>query len=284
MCIKLKNDIIIIKDEILDMLSKEGIISEKDIVYVSGSLVEPIVNADYSDMGNCSSDIDLFVIIDEKNGRTLGDKLTGYKKEHKITIFQMYNEIGCDIEIFSKNSVKELSEAINNIQLSNHMRTRNGLKVPEGWSDRDIKSFINRLNYSIPISGNEEYHKLKNSINYNKYSQYRIRRLTNEIDNIISDIWGNLSRNTFDTCVFLVREAYLKLMELILYRVGQTVDRDKWVSYKFMRMVEIFPEYEPYREIYKTIFLEQLEDYEYGKQCIVKAVECINEFFIDVEV
>ena len=265
--------------QILEFLIKDGLITIDDIVYLSGSVVESTVNLKYSGMGNEESDLDIFIIRKDDNFDI--DDNGGYKHRHKITVFKKYFDIQCDIEIYRFSDVCELLNNLNKIQFSEQVRTPNLLPRPVGWNQRDVKSFINRLNYSIVIQNEQQYQLLQNKCNLAAYSKYSMQLIINEIDSLIADIWGNLKPETYDVALYLTRNAFIKLLEFMLYSDYQTVDRTKWIIFKGLICVS---DNEEYLGLYNELFKGEVSNFKTCKKIIIKSVDLINEYIQDMDI
>lgn len=265
--------------QILDFLIEDGLITIDDIVYLSGSLVESAVNLKYSGMGNEESDLDIFII--KKDNDFAINNSNGYKRRHKITIFKKYFNIQCDIEIYRFSDVCELLNNLNKIQFSEQVRTPNLLPRPVGWNQRDVKSFINRLNYSIVIQNEQQYQLLQSNFNLVVYSKYSMQLIINEIDSLIADVWGNLKPESYDVALYLARNAFIKLLEFMLYSEYQTVDRTKWIIFKGLIFVS---DNEEYLRLYKELFKGEVSDFKSCKKTIVKSIDLINEYIQDMDI
>lgn len=284
MSIQLKNGITIDKNVLIERLREDGLLEDDDLVFVAGSLIESIVNLDYSKMGNSLSDIDVFIIKNKELNLEKIHSGDSYVKNNVITVFRNYDNLGYDIEIYTMKCVQNLINAVNSIELHKDVKTQNSFKVDSSWTEPLVASFLNRLNYSMAVNKIEQYYRLKDSINYQKYKMYRIQKLMNEIDNIIVDVYGNLTEEMYEVSLYLTREAYINFMKMILVYEGQTIDRDKWVIYKFSRLAELMQQYQEYENVYQQLFLAAINGFEKGKEIIQMTIDSMNNFFAEMEV
>lgn len=268
------------KKRLSKKLLKDGLIKKDDIVYLSGSIVESVVRGDiYSPIGNKLSDIDIYIITSSNFDNIKGD---GYKKIHKHVEFKRYDGIQYDIEIYKYEDVEKMLIDINNIEFSEQIRIPNLFNRPKGWSARDVRSFINRFNYSIVLQNEKKYKKLKKILNVKNFNKYEIQILINEIEGLVRDVIGNLKKETYDTALYLCREVFVKFLFILLNLNGETVDREKWAIYKGLIILEennknIF-------NMYNLLFKDNLIDFNKGKHIITACLNEINDYLVDIDI
>lgn len=272
--------LIVEKKKLREKLLKDGLIKKDDVVYLSGSIVESVVRGDiYSSIGNKLSDIDIYIITSSNFDNIKGD---GYKKIHKHVEFKRYDGIQYDIEIYKYEDVEKMLIDINNIEFSEQIRIPNLFNRPRGWSSRDVRSFINRFNYSIVLQNEKKYKKLKKIMNVKNFNKYEIQILINEIEGLVRDVIGNLKKETYDTVLYLCREVFVKFLFIILNLNGETVDREKWAIYKGLIILEennknIF-------NMYNLLFKDNLVDFKKGEYIITECLNEINDYLVDIDI
>ncbi|MBK5079929.1 MULTISPECIES: hypothetical protein [Streptococcus] len=279
----LKNNISVEQDELLTSLENELIISEDDLVFLAGSLIESAINPEFKDMGNKESDIDVFIIKRDFSNLIVDEKKS-YFKNGKITIFRRYAGMDFDIEIYSQEAIDNLIKSIENISIDESQRIRNSFKLPNSWSIRDVKSIVNRMKNSIAIQNVDSFIHICNQIDIEKFLSYQRVLLVNEIDNILPDIWGNLTETIFEVSLFVTRNMFIKFMELFLVNEGETVDREKWVVYKALVLSKKSENYVELSRCFEKLFLSDVTKFSVAKETIIESVNYVNDKIIEMEI
>ena len=232
-----------------EILESAGVI-DNDIVYISGSLVEGYVDRFAKGMGNLYSDIDVFIIREHID----------YVKTNAVYTSDVNKIFFCDrlmldIEVFDKDYVIALSETLSELEIKKDIRISNVLKekLNKGNDYDFINSFLNRLLYSICIYGEESYLEIKNNMNFKKFLELRKYELINFIDNVYSDVTGNMLAREIDAALYSFRLILKKILEVALAEEEIFVDRDKWISLKFTNLVNQKNIYENIHSIYRNI-------------------------------
>lgn len=283
MHLRLNGNIEISTKDLLLRLENEGIIDSEDIVFLGGSLIESSIRSIYKDMGNLESDIDVF-IFKKNNDNLFIDEKGAYRKNDKITIFKRYDSIDYDIEIYNLQAIENLIKSIDDILVDESLRTRNSFSLPNSWNSREVNSIINRMNNSLAIQNESAFQSILDRIKWRNYGQYRKRLLINEIDNLLPDIWGNLSPRIFEVAVMLSRKLLTKFMEIILINEGETVDREKWVIYKSLILAtKEDTKYKDLAACFNNIFLSDVSDFNKAKEIIIDTINYVNDSIIEMD-
>ncbi len=209
-------DIKIDKKEILSFLEYD----KKDIIFISGSIVEGI--------GNKYSDLDVYVIKDaflDLNSR----KIEYVSNKSKTQFEELSNGIVCDIEYWPLKTVETLISKIRNINIEDlSIRTREHLKI-ENYSMEELASFIHRFLNSYPIYNEKEYNSLKEQLHLDKFYKLMTRKYINNMDNVYEDVIGNMENNSTETMLISARNLLFELMNGYIFSEKYTIDRQKWI-------------------------------------------------------
>ncbi|MCL2221912.1 MAG: hypothetical protein FWC20_00905 [Oscillospiraceae bacterium] len=206
-----------------------------DIVYLGGSLIEGTISVYSEGMGNCYSDIDVFIIREKSEF----DKTEAvYSSATRKTYFVDSLLNGADIEVYSSEFVYSLKNVLNRHKISADVRIANVFENVKGVENDLflINTFLNRLYYSICIYNHETYSSLKSGMSFRKFLKIKDAELTASIENLIPDVKGNLEVGQIDVALYCMREAYLKMMNFILVSEDIFVDRTKWIPLKFKNL------------------------------------------------
>ena len=189
-----------------------------------------------------------------------------------------------DIEIYSQEAIDNLIKSIENISIDESQRIRNSFKLPNSWSIRDVKSIVNRMKNSIAIQNVDSFIHICNQIDIEKFLSYQRVLLVNEIDNILPDIWGNLTETIFEVSLFVTRNMFIKFMELFLVNEGETVDREKWVVYKALVLSKKSENYVELSRCFEKLFLSDVTKFSVAKETIIESVNYVNDKIIEMEI
>ena len=99
---------------------------------------------------------------------------------------------------------------------------------------------------------------LKNKLVLSKWLELQKYSIINLIENLYADILGNLDEKNYDVAVMCTRDAYLLLIKYIVFSLGDTVDRDKWLSVKLRNIVKYHPSYQELESLYNILFFGDL--------------------------
>lgn len=189
--------------ELLEVISPE----EKDIVYLSGSLIEGY--------GNKYSDLDVFII---KHDISNIDSQFRYE-DFKIKLIYKGNS-KLDFEYHEYSKVFNLIDFANSFDPDN-LDSLENLSV-------DRIEFLHRFLVSIPIFNSEDYEIHKNNINkknlYNALKYHRRRSFNAHL----MDCHGMLENNDIDTAVFWSKQTLCDAIDVYLAAKGDTNTSQKW--------------------------------------------------------
>ena len=271
------------ENKVVEMLD----LFESDIVLLTGSLIEGMTNSVSINMGNELSDIDIYIIRENKNFY-LRDYV--YDEGYSVTYFKKYDNVNYDISVFRKDDVEFLFKEIDKIHFENRKRILNSLKLPNYWDLRATNEFINRIHYSINIKGKKEWDLLYKKLNLSLYCDLYKRHLMTYIDNAYEDILGNVQSKQYETALYCIRYSYMLLIQVALYNEKETLDREKWAVLKLENLVNIDSFYkiilDKYYEIFYLIDREKAKSIKFYTQIlqfmndiIVQMEDKDNEFF-----
>lgn len=232
---------------------------DSDIVYIGGSIVEGSICEISKGMGNCYSDIDVFII--REHSKFLESSCV-YDDTVRKTFFCNDFSVGLDVEIYDMEYVEDFIIALDTIEIStngrignsfaNHLRYGNELSF--------INTFLARLFNSIPIYKKDDYDKLIKKINFSKFLEIMTAQTIVETDGIIYDVYGNIDSDQIDVALHCARNVMLNVMKIILMRNGCFVDREKWVYLKFYNICVQKKELLPFYDVCLMLFRGNLLD------------------------
>ena len=137
---------------------------------------------------------------------------------------------------------------------------------------------------SIAIQNVDSFIHICNQIDIEKFLSYQRVLLVNEIDNILPDIWGNLTETIFEVSLFVTRNMFIKFMELFLVNEGETVDREKWVVYKALVLSKKSENYVELSRCFEKLFLSDVTKFSVAKETIIESVNYVNDKIIEMEI
>lgn len=238
----------LIYSKLLDSLD----VTEDDIVYLGGSLIEALVNKYGRRVGNKLSDLDIFVL--KKNVDYINVNAT-YSTEICKTDFMECQGINCDIEYYDISIINEIFKGINSIHFDESERILNSINMPKGFTFDKVNEFMTRFIYSIPIFNIEKFEVLKESVDTDLFFKIKEYYCIQGIDNIKTDIFGNIEKGEYTTAFLLCREAAFKLIEYIFSREKIYNDRKKWAWIKIENLASEKSEYEDVFTFLKNVIL-----------------------------
>lgn len=254
----MKNELYITKiDKCLDLINLRDHLKllPDDIAYIGGSLIDGQINRYSEGLGNKYSDLDIFIIRESSKFR---DSNSTYAGKFKKIDFLELPEYGIDIEIYDRQFIENLILSVNNIELVSDQRVSNSFVIDDSFDYADISTFFNRFRNSICIFNENEFDLLKNKLVLSKWLELQKYSIINLIENLYADILGNLDEKNYDVAVMCTRDAYLLLIKYIVFSLGDTVDRDKWLSVKLRNIVKYHPSYQELESLYNILFFGDL--------------------------
>ncbi|CAH0417527.1 hypothetical protein WFA24289_01869 [Periweissella fabaria] len=271
-------DITRFKGEYLDSIKNSGVnIESSDIVYVAGSLVEGEISSIGFGMGNEYSDIDLFVI---KTNAEPSNNIHSYSVNNRRFDFKKIQGKHFDVETYDIQQLVEIFNSIKSVDFGLNKNLKKQIKLPSGWTFTTLNSIIHRLFMSCSIQNDSQYKELKQKLDLKKYQKIYFGILMNRIDDATSDVMGNLTDfASRTTAMYVIRQSYVHLLEMILLTQGYTNDRPKWSFLKFNNLLQ---QYEQYREVwnwYQKVHFEGINlEKESSKIVIEDAQIFLNEY------
>lgn len=250
------------KKEILNLLEYD----EKDIVFISGSIVEGISNK--------YSDLDVYVIKSDFSNMNLSN-MDYVSDMNKSQFGQLSNGIRCDIEYWSLSTVTSLISKIKAINFEDlSIRTLNQIDIKNCSTD-ELASFIHRFVNSYPIYNEEDYKPLKEQLDLNKFCKLMARKHINSMDNKYEDVIGNMESNSKETALISARNLLFELMAAYIFSEKHTIDRTKWIFEKLKIIADKSDNGKEILEQFKKLYCYcQLND----EKDILENVESILNF------
>ncbi|MBL6440926.1 hypothetical protein JNE33_10580 [Streptococcus suis] len=228
-----------------------------DIAYLGGSLIDGEVNKYSEGLGNKYSDLDVFIIRESSKFK---DSNSTYSGKFKKIDFLELPDYGIDIEIYDREFIESLISSVSRIKFDSNQRIANSFIIDDSFDYTDISTFFNRFRNSICIFNESEFSLLKNKLVLSKWLELQKYSIINFIENLYSDILGNLDEKNYDVAVMCTRDAYLLLIKYIVFSLGDTVDRDKWLSVKLRNLVKYHPSYQELESVYNILFFGDLSN------------------------
>ncbi|ERT46254.1 MULTISPECIES: hypothetical protein [Fusobacterium] len=238
-------------------------INSKDIVYLSGSLIEGI--------GNSYSDLDIFIVTKDIDKF----KTTNYDYSRKLskTIFKNFFDKKCDIEIYDYNLILRNIFILNNLKSENYRI----LNIFEGISSFNFFSFIHRLLIGVSINNSKDFLYLKEQIDLEKYFIILKFFYQNSVENLYDDLVGNIERKNYLTVKLLGNMIIPYLISYYLCGKKISIDRVKWSILKLENLSQKDNSAYNFFEKIKFIMNEHVSDTEYG----FKVIKLINDTMVE---
>ncbi|WP_163193744.1 hypothetical protein [Clostridium thermarum] len=250
-----QRNIVINRKDILRILSFQ----DEDIIFLSGSLIEGIINKYSKGMGNKLSDIDVFILSNDVN--KIQKSTFDYEREGLKTQFKKQNGVDFDIEIHCKKSIVNLIDQLNTYNFDDSIRTFNALKLPTDFDFYKFTSFLHRLQNSIVIYNEKEFDSLISRFNRKNYFKLMTRVSVNKIDLYYEDVVGNIENGQLEVAVNIARTILLETMKAYLFHMKSSIDRDKWIPLKLKNLAQYNDEVaEIYVRFKKLYFEEKLDE------------------------
>lgn len=256
-------------DELIEKLC----IYEDDIVFLSGSLVESRVNRYSKGIGNIYSDLDVFIIRTHSN---FIESNSTYTEKYKKTDFMNLDLLGIDVEIFDKEFVDELWIRISNINFSPRIRIANSIDIPVGISEYSTNSFLNRFINAVPIYNCEEYEDLKKKLMIDNWIKFQRYTIENSIENILTDVDGNIQAKRFEVSVLCSRVAFTQMIKYLILSVGDLVDREKWLPVKLKNVAKYYSEYNDIVNFYNKLFFSDITNPKHKEEISIESIVFIR--------
>ncbi len=241
----------------LNILRERLNLFSDDVAYIGGSLIDGQINKYSEGLGNKYSDLDIFIIRESSKFK---DSDSTYAGKFKKIDFLELPDYGIDIEIYDRDFIENLILSISRIEFDLNQRVTNSFLIDDSFNYTDISTFFNRFRNSICIFNEDEFNLLKNKLTLSKWLELQKYSIINSIENLYADILGNLDSENFDVAVICTREAYLLLVKYIVFSLGDTVDRDKWLPIKLRNIVKYNPFYQELEHAYNVLFFGDLSD------------------------
>ncbi|EAG9428382.1 hypothetical protein CW829_14785 [Listeria monocytogenes] len=214
--------------EILSIEAMDVILQKNECTFsfVAGSLVEGF--------GNEKSDIDIFVVCQTlpqeesiESFRKLYPNSNVFYNPEKVTLTFEFKNIDFDIEF---HLISVLNKAISKNNIGE-------LRITDSYFD-----VLHRFKWSEPILKEQNYLKVKKSINYDLFAESYIRFLSIAYSIKTTDIMGAYRAKNFQSAFFMAWFLLESCMDAYLSMYGETNPNNKWRVNKIKR-VEAQPNY-----------------------------------------
>ena len=253
-----------------DIISKLSL-HNNDIAYISGSLVEGVLDEFGKGMGNQYSDIDVFIIREHS---LFVETESIYCDQYKKTTFIDDSFIALDVEIIDLDYINALAEAIkvahrcSSTKIKNALSS-NGLKFENLI---EVNSLINRLYHSICIFNESGYLEVVQKVDFAKFLKVMTEYYIVDFYHAKQDAIGNLREEQYDVALFCARNAFSKVLLAFLADKNIFVDRIRWAFLKFLNYVKAHSEYYDLFFAYEKLFRCDLKSAEVCKNTILEAI------------
>lgn len=253
---------------------------DSDIIYLSGSLIEGKVNIYSKGMGNKYSDIDVFIIRAPKEFESTQNV---YDYNYKKVDLKKIDGINYDIEIFDLDYIKEITESLDNINLTLNTRIGNSINLPDNTSHDDVNGFLNRFVNSIVIKNLDSYNIIKNKLEIDKWISLQKYFYINAIENGIEDIVGNMEANQLGVAMLCMQKTFLDFLKYVILFNRDLIDRDKWIPLKIANIAEQNELFLDVIDQHKFLFYSEKETVKMKKKVIQSSLNFVKNKIEELE-
>ena len=251
MCLSLKS---LVEENIMDVIAVPGTSKQihiknilkkvpfldDDIVFLSGSIIEGIQNQSSQGMGNMYSDLDVFILRNDKN---FDEKLeVVYDQVAVLKTFYNIDDVNIDVEVYKKSTIEKIIRSLNECSFDSNIRTPNQIKFYDGFNQRLFVTFMHRFINSLVIYNEKEYLEMKDSLAFDNFYRYYIRMCINRVDMNYEDVVGNLNKGEYEVAAIVAREILIETAKAFIGFNEETIDRLKWIPLK-LRNLALLSEY-----------------------------------------
>lgn len=192
--------------------------------WVSGSLVE--------DLGNVSSDIDIFVAVPEVSSNL---PTTRRDRDHAIYATVEHGR-RFDVEYWSEDRIEGLATRLAAAPVDDAKRST--LHYFEYWESE----FIHRILIGLPVVKPEAFLRLRASFDARLFQRYLATNAIHRVDDAFDDSVGMLENGDLDCAVLRARDTVELSIDALLYINGVTNDKTKFRLTKLKRLIAKRPE------------------------------------------
>ncbi|GGX57648.1 hypothetical protein [Saccharospirillum salsuginis] len=193
--------------ELLGLIESQ--ITESTPVWIAGSLVENI--------GNESSDIDIYAVVDDLD--TVEEYVTD-GGSYKIQM-HYYKNRRVDVEFWSQDSVSSLASKLSELKIE-----RAESSFLDALSENEI-DFLHRVFNCIVAQGVSTFNDLVGQFDSSKLNQYLFENKRIYIDDSFDDTVGMLNSNNITGAISRSIETLEFSLDLLLYSKGWTNPKSK---------------------------------------------------------
>lgn len=230
--------------------------------WLSGSLVEGL--------GNKSSDVDIFVLVEELSSSV---PATRRDVDH-FTLAFVSDGLRYDVEFWPKARVLALAHKLSTLQLDD----------PEFNSNHYLSywesEFIHRLATGVALDNPAEFETARSWFDLKLFSGYLFENCLRRFDDAFDDSVGMLADNQLGLAALRSREVIELAIDALLYASGITNDKTKFRAVKLRRLTKLFPEYTSYEKAFwefeTSLPLTGAEQRQYAEAALLFSSELIG--------
>ena len=247
-------------NEIFDLIRSQ--VTEKTPIWIAGSLIEGI--------GNESSDIDVYIVVEDLN--TIQEYVTD-GDGMKIQIHYFKNR-RIDVEIWSYGAIDRLASKINELQIENAENS-----ILDALDENEI-DFSHRIFNCRVIGDSGSYENIVERFDRDKINRYLFENKRMYIDDSFDDTVGMLQSGNVSGAIRRSQETIEFSLDLLLYSKGWTNPKSK---HRFKLMEAIYESDVDVREVYLDYwsFMHSLPVSECGKRDYVNTGLYLSEKIVE---
>jgi len=212
------------------LIAAIGESSEFITAWLSGSLVEGL--------GNKSSDVDIFVLVDELSQRI---PATRRDSDH-FTLAFVSDDVRYDVEFWPASRVQALAAKLSSVRLDD----------PEFNSNHYLSywesEFVHRLAVGLPLVDESAFARTRAEFDLRNFSIYLFENCLRRFDDAFDDTVGMLADNQLACAALRAREVVGHSIDALLYASGITNDKTKFRIPKLQGLTRAFPKYVKYEQ------------------------------------
>ncbi|MEJ2063578.1 MAG: hypothetical protein P8X74_09945 [Reinekea sp.] len=247
-------------DEILDLIRNQ--VTEGTPVWIAGSLVEGI--------GNDSSDIDVYMVVEDLN--TIKEFVTdGCRFKIQIHYFKSRR---VDVEIWSYESIDRLASKIDSLQVDNAENS-----FLDALDENEI-DFAHRIFNCRVVRNTDAYADIVDRFDRVKINRYLFENKRIYIDDSFDDTVGMLNSGNISGAIRRSQETLEFSIDLLLYSKGWTNPKNK---HRFKILEAIYESDIDAREVYLDYwsFMHNLPINKYDKRDYVNTALHLSEKMVE---
>lgn len=206
--------------DVLNGLPGESILT----AWMGGSLVEGL--------GNISSDLDLFVAVNEITPEL---PVTRADRDHAV-YGVVLDERRFDVEIWTLSAIRGLSQKLAAAPVDS--AEHHTLHYLEYWESE----FIHRILNGVSISNNAAFMELRQIFNARHFRMHLVENAIRRVDDAFDDTVGMMASGHKQCAALRARETVGLSIDALLYARGVTNDKQKFRMLKLQRLAGQAPD------------------------------------------